>query len=165
MSSLELVGQEGWFCYLLRLKNCNLSYIGTTNNITRRLEQHNGIRPGGARYTSSKLIGEGPGKWRVLMLVFFPAMGDSGVKEAKRWALKYEWASKRALDRRSILSGALRRRDHMKSLVTSEPMADASGSIVFDALVCPLPPPSASSSEWDGLQFLDHVDIQRDWSS
>lgn len=33
--------------------NCAKSYIGVTNNLTRRLKQHNGIVQGGARYTSS----------------------------------------------------------------------------------------------------------------
>ena len=39
-----------WFCYLIR--NGNLTYNGSTNNLKRRLRQHNGEIKGGAKYTS-----------------------------------------------------------------------------------------------------------------
>jgi structure-specific endonuclease subunit SLX1 len=39
-------------CYLIRSKsNPNHTYIGITNNIERRLKQHNGIISGGAKCT------------------------------------------------------------------------------------------------------------------
>jgi putative endonuclease len=36
--------------YILRCKNGSL-YTGITTDIERRLEEHNGVRPGGAKYT------------------------------------------------------------------------------------------------------------------
>lgn len=39
--------------YLLIHSCCNLTYVGITNNFTRRLRQHNGEIKGGARYTTS----------------------------------------------------------------------------------------------------------------
>ena len=46
--------------YLLYNDKNNFTYIGITNNIQRRLRQHNKIIKGGARYTSSK---KGEGEW------------------------------------------------------------------------------------------------------
>ena len=42
-------------CYIIY--NNNNSYVGMTNNIVRRLRQHNQIIKGGAKYT--RLIGDG----------------------------------------------------------------------------------------------------------
>lgn len=39
--------------YIIRCSDGSL-YTGITNNIERRLEQHNGTRRGGARYTRAK---------------------------------------------------------------------------------------------------------------
>jgi len=40
-----------WYCYAL-ISNCGrYTYIGKTNNLNRRLRQHNGEICGGARYT------------------------------------------------------------------------------------------------------------------
>lgn len=39
--------------YLLIHSCCNLTYIGITNNLTRRLRQHNSEISGGARYTTN----------------------------------------------------------------------------------------------------------------
>lgn len=46
-----------WFCYILRCvddKHKNLTYNGSTNNIIKRLRQHNGIIKGGAKATKGK---------------------------------------------------------------------------------------------------------------
>lgn len=40
-----------WCCYLLYSESAKRSYIGVTNNIDRRLKQHNGVIKGGAKYT------------------------------------------------------------------------------------------------------------------
>ena len=42
-----------WVVYLLRCADGTL-YCGITNNIERRLKQHNGIQSGGAKYTRSR---------------------------------------------------------------------------------------------------------------
>ncbi|TXR54584.1 GIY-YIG nuclease family protein [Reinekea thalattae] len=42
-----------WFVYLVRCSDQSL-YTGITNNIERRLKQHNGLLAGGARYTAAR---------------------------------------------------------------------------------------------------------------
>jgi structure-specific endonuclease subunit SLX1 len=42
---------ENYCVYLLFNTNNNKTYVGITNNLTRRLRQHNGEIKGGARYT------------------------------------------------------------------------------------------------------------------
>ena len=46
-----------WWCYILRCKDekhKNLTYNGSTNNMKKRLRQHNGIIKGGAKATHGK---------------------------------------------------------------------------------------------------------------
>lgn len=62
------------------LRSGNHTYIGYTNNIIRRLRQHNGERAGGSRYTRAYR------PWRV----WFTVEGF----ENKRKALQFEWAMK-----------------------------------------------------------------------
>ena len=40
-----------WVLYLLVSDDGKRTYVGVTTDIERRLEQHNGIRPGGAKST------------------------------------------------------------------------------------------------------------------
>jgi putative endonuclease len=42
-----------WFVYLLECADSTL-YCGVTTDLERRLAEHNGERPGGARYTRSR---------------------------------------------------------------------------------------------------------------
>ena len=42
-----------WYVYLLECNDGSL-YCGVTTNPERRLEEHNGLRPGGARYTRGR---------------------------------------------------------------------------------------------------------------
>lgn len=51
--------KEKWYCYILRnndekYKNC--TYNGITNNLKRRIRQHNKEIKGGAKYTGSKNV-------------------------------------------------------------------------------------------------------------
>ena len=39
--------------YLLKNTDSNRTYVGITNNSTRRLRQHNGVLVGGAKYTTA----------------------------------------------------------------------------------------------------------------
>jgi predicted GIY-YIG superfamily endonuclease len=46
-----------WYCYILRTINPfypNNTYNGSTNNLSRRLKQHNGLKAGGAKATCNK---------------------------------------------------------------------------------------------------------------
>jgi len=54
-----------------------LSYVGVTNDMRRRLRQHNGVIKGGARYTRKG------NKWKILFLV-------TGLPDRKT-ALQLEW--------------------------------------------------------------------------
>jgi len=49
-----------YLVYVLINTSHNKTYVGITNNPTRRLRQHNGELVGGARYTTSN---KGTGKW------------------------------------------------------------------------------------------------------
>lgn len=68
-------------CYVLRHHKKNRTYCGMTNNIKRRLRQHNGEISGGARYTTS----HGPG-W----VIHFVVRGFID----RRDCLRFEWRMK-----------------------------------------------------------------------
>lgn len=42
-----------WWVYLLQCNDQSL-YVGITTDLQRRLQEHNGATPGGARYTRSR---------------------------------------------------------------------------------------------------------------
>ena len=74
-------GGDSLVCYVLRHHKKNRTYFGMTNDINRRLRQHNGEISGGARYTTS----HGPG-W----VVHFVVHGFIG----RRDCLRFEWRMK-----------------------------------------------------------------------
>ena len=80
-----------WFCYILK-NNCdqhkNRTYNGSTNNIKRRLRQHNQEICGGARYTKKF----GNKSWEVYALV-------TGFPDHRN-ALQCEWRIKHPDNRR-----------------------------------------------------------------
>ena len=76
-------------CYIIY--NNNNSYVGMTNNIVRRLRQHNQIIKGGAKYT--RLIGDG---WDYICFI-------DGFK-SKIHALQFEWALKHINKKKGILN-------------------------------------------------------------
>jgi putative endonuclease len=53
MAGLDQGEAPGWKVYLLRCADGTL-YCGSTVDLERRLAQHNGEAPGGARYTRSR---------------------------------------------------------------------------------------------------------------
>ena len=68
--------------YLVYLLKCeNYSYVGMTNDFTRRLRQHNGEIKGGARYTSKRK------GW-------YPVLIIDGFQDMKS-AMQCEWRLKR----------------------------------------------------------------------
>ena len=44
---------QTWFCYILKSTLCDKTYNGSTNDLHRRLRQHNGEICGGAKATQS----------------------------------------------------------------------------------------------------------------
>ena len=45
------VGETQWFVYVLVSSSINATYVGIAIDVQRRLQQHNGALPGGARAT------------------------------------------------------------------------------------------------------------------
>jgi len=92
-----------WVCYLLTAPNTYRTYIGMTNNFARRLRQHNGELKGGAKYTKAYSK-----EWKPSLLI--------GGFETRSEACKFEWASKRAANRKSIIYGLKDRANRMLDL-------------------------------------------------
>lgn len=46
--------KEKWVCYILESSNKRKTYNGMTNNIEKRIRQHNGLIKGGAKATSNQ---------------------------------------------------------------------------------------------------------------
>lgn len=83
-------------CYVLQSTvrgHEDKTYVGKTNNLKRRLLQHNGVLKGGAKYTTSYR------PWRVVFVV--------GGFSSEAEALRFEWAMKH---RRKGKGGGLRGR-------------------------------------------------------
>tara|TARA_B100001093_G_scaffold452553_1_gene460676 strand:+ start:35 stop:493 length:459 start_codon:yes stop_codon:yes gene_type:complete len=72
-------------CYLIINSSNFKTYIGSTNNLTRRLKQHNKVIKGGAKYTS---MYKGNGTWKPVLII-------NGFTEHKT-ALSFEWRMKRS---------------------------------------------------------------------
>ena len=56
-NNVETNDTEKWFCYILKRVDCNDSkstYSGSTNDLSRRIRQHNGELVGGAKATKGK---------------------------------------------------------------------------------------------------------------
>lgn len=84
-----------YVCYTLLSADGRCTYVGMTNNLARRVRQHNGELAGGAKYTGR----EGKQPWRVVCTV-------CGFR-SKVEALQFEWALHHAARtaRRSFGSG------------------------------------------------------------
>lgn len=67
------------YCYIIYNDIDGTTYNGYTNNIARRLDQHNGVLRGGARSTRKRA-----GHWRYLAIVTAEGLD-------KRTALSLEW--------------------------------------------------------------------------
>lgn len=83
---LDPIGAE-WqvYCLISETQAGGLrTYIGITKNISRRLDQHNGLLAGGAKSTRAT-----HGEWTVLYLV-------KGFGEDKSAAMRFEYAWKHA---------------------------------------------------------------------
>ena len=92
-----------WVFYLIYNNNC--SYVGITNNPSKRLRQHNQAIKGGAKYT--KLIGDG---WQYVCQIH-------GFK-TKKDVLKFEWAVKHCKPRSK--TGVINRINKMITTLNTE---------------------------------------------
>jgi len=73
------IPKKKWVVYLLECGDKTI-YCGITNNLSNRLKQHRGEKPGGAKYTRSRMP---------LKLVYFEE------KESRSEALKRELSIKK----------------------------------------------------------------------
>lgn len=72
-----------WYCYILRCIDegkRNLTYNGSTNNIYKRLRQHNGQISGGAKATNGK-------QWEVYSIII--GCVDHSHNLSLEWAIKH----------------------------------------------------------------------------
>lgn len=69
---------KNYICYILISEVSNKTYVGITNNLERRIRQHNGECCGGAKYTTQGR------PWRIYGYV-------EGFGEDKSLVLKFEW--------------------------------------------------------------------------
>ena len=92
-------------CYLLRSGSSRRTYIGITNNLSRRIRMHNGEIKGGAKYTR-------------LGRPWFVAAFVSGFR-TQRETLMFEWAWKH-WKRRGGPAGLARRREGLRAVVSRE---------------------------------------------
>lgn len=92
---------HSYVCYCLQSVNTSKTYVGVTNNLERRLRQHNGELKGGAKYTSTG------GPWVLAILV-----GPFGTYQH---ALHFEWHWKHAAPRK--FTGLKGRQVKLESLV------------------------------------------------
>ena len=82
-------------CYLLRSSTSRRTYVGITNNLPRRLRQHNGELVGGAKSTRAGR------PWQVAAFV-------EGFEDMSQ-ALMFEWAWRRSKPRGGYLTGRRRK--------------------------------------------------------
>lgn len=73
------------YCYILYNETNNKTYNGYTNNLERRLRQHNGEIKGGARYTTCR----DNIQWKYLAIVECPEDMTKSDVLALEWMIKY----------------------------------------------------------------------------
>lgn len=71
-----------FYCYIIHNEQ-NRTYNGYTNNLERRLRQHNGLIKGGARAT------HGRGPWNFVLIVTSEHWDCISVAMQHEWSIKY----------------------------------------------------------------------------
>jgi len=81
--------KDKYYCYILYPVNSSsdITYNGSTNNLVRRLRQHNGEIVGGAKATSGK------GPWEYLMVM--EGFGNHNEALCCEWRIKHPTGKKR----------------------------------------------------------------------
>lgn len=87
------MNEKMWVCYVIGHQNQRFTYCGMSNNVTRRLRQHNGEIKGGARYTSQVHKG-----------VWTPMFHVTGF-QSRRQVAQFEWAMKKRKSKRRVCAG------------------------------------------------------------
>jgi predicted GIY-YIG superfamily endonuclease len=125
-------GADSLVCYVLRHHKKNRTYCGMTNNIKRRLRQHNGEIGGGARYTTA----HGPG-W----VVHFVVHGFID----RRDCLRFEWRMKHTNAGHHRFVNPCARREHiMHKLLGAWP---STLTVNFNhSVLCNMPVPTVGNT-------------------
>jgi len=98
-----------YVCYCLESSTTAKTYVGVTNNLKRRLRQHNRELQGGAKYTSTG------GPWILSILV--------GPFATHQHALHFEWHWKHSPPKKVTgLKGRLIKLQHMVTVKTPWPL-------------------------------------------
>ena len=95
-----------WALYLLENSDNKRTYLGVTNNLERRLKQHNGALKGGAKYTRNF---KANGEWELRILV-------KDLSKNKALSLERTIKNKRKKGRGK--TPLLRRLDIMKQIIS-----------------------------------------------
>ena len=82
-----------YYCYLLKAQDSNHSYAGITNNLPRRIRQHNGLIKGSAKYTKLHR------PWLIICAI--------GPFQNKITALQFEWRVHHPPIRRTGIAGKI----------------------------------------------------------
>lgn len=109
---------DEWLVYCIKFKpQAQRTYVGATNDFTRRLRQHNGQLKGGAKYTTAAVKrSRSPSRhtfWQPIFVVRgFPD---------RRSALQFEWALKdQTMHHRSVRDLVERRRTALAHLMCKD---------------------------------------------
>ena len=69
-----------WCCYLLKCTYSNVTYVGITNDLNRRLKQHNGVLSGGAKFTRGR-------SWKVY--AYLSGFENKSTAASMEWKIKH----------------------------------------------------------------------------
>jgi putative endonuclease len=72
---------DDYYCYVIKSKSCNDTYTGITNDLDKRLKQHNGILAGGAKCTKKH------NDWEYCKIMKF---NDKQLAQSFEWHLKHK---------------------------------------------------------------------------
>ena len=84
------------YCYLIINENSH-TYIGITNNLDHRIEQHNGIRSGGAKATKKSKA------WRYKCII-------ECIDEKAAKSIEYNWKCKKTSNGKRVRTYGLQNR-------------------------------------------------------
>jgi len=104
---------NNWYLYLLENSENNKTYLGVTNNLTRRIRQHNKELVGGAKYTTNF---KGNGSWILKAYVENLTKSQSLSYERIIKNKRRKGRGKTPLDRRLYLLNLVIENDEIKLL-------------------------------------------------
>ncbi len=99
--NMEIKTDDKYYCYMLRpIKHKHKSYCGTTNNLANRIDQHNKIKKGGAKSTTSG----GPWEYYIVIEGFV----DNGEVLSFEYLMKHPTRTKKRPKEYTGVSGRVR---------------------------------------------------------